>query len=81
MKKIIDSIIHKRDINAVMTARKNQLRDYVALYGVELTAAATGLKESTLNQYLRESNPRIGLEPLEQAAYVFSDQRFIDAIK
>jgi len=81
MEKLIRVILNKRNSPSLMTARRDALQEYVTKYGIKNTAIASGLKESTLKQYLRQKHPKIGSEPLEQASHVFASKEFEAAFK
>lgn len=70
LKKIRDLRIGKsEEIEASINYdhRKSKLSKLVERYGIEEVAEATGLKMSSINQYLRNPKPNISDEKLELA--------------
>lgn len=76
MEKIIKKLVQQRDSSAAHVARQTELRRYVKCYGIEYVMLATGLKASTLNQYLRGKHPRISMETMDAVRYVFNSNEF-----
>lgn len=76
----IKRIIAGRDDRETMVQRRAELTKMVDLHGIEAVTAATGLKESTVQQYLRDKASRISLAAIDQARFVFAHPAY-DAAK
>lgn len=68
----IKRIIASRDDRRIMDDRRKELALMVEQHGISAVVVATGLKESTINQYLRDQASRISLSAIEQARFVFT---------
>lgn len=75
----IKRIIASRDERETMRIRQAELVQMVDKHGLEAVIAATGLKESTVCQYLRDKSSRISLSCIEQAKFVFAHPTYIAA--
>lgn len=77
--RVINKIVDSRNDWAIMNERRDELAQMVNNHGMEAVAAATGLKESTINQYLRDRAPRISLTAMDQARFVFAHPDYLAA--
>lgn len=77
--KAIIKILDARDEWATLISRRDELAKMVADHGISAVSLASGLKETTITQYLRERVPRISLMAIEQARYVFAHNDYISA--
>lgn len=75
----IKKIINSRDEWHTMSQRRIELNQMVEEHGIDAVITATDLKESTINQYLRDRASRISLSAIEQARFVFSHPDYIKA--
>lgn len=72
----IKRIIASRDDRRIMDDRRKELALMVEQHGINAVVAATELKESTINQYLRDQASRISLSAIEQARFVFTHPEY-----
>lgn len=72
----VQQILAKRDEAAIMQQRRDQLASMVQNYGLEVTSAATGLKATTIQVYLRDQWARISGDCIAQALYVFEQLKY-----
>ena len=77
MNKTIVKILSARNDALIMQERKNELAKMVEEHGIDTVSEASGLKVSTISQYLRDKSPRISLVAVEQARYVFNHPQYV----
>lgn len=76
---IVKGILARRNDAAIMRERQQELTAMVEANGADIVALATGLKESTIGQYVRDRNARISLTAIDQARYVFNHPQYVAA--
>lgn len=69
---VIEQALNDIDSGAVATERRALLQKWVEDYGIDNVCAATGLKASTVLQYLRDTKTVIGRDAIEQGQFVFT---------
>lgn len=76
----IQQALANRDDTVIIEERRQLLQTWINQYGLDVVAAATGLKPSTLMQYSREKRPSIGYDAIDQGKFVFANDEVIKAI-